>query len=526
MPRLGRRPGELAATDVPGPRQTIGAPLSGEPAAGTGGFRLAKVIGVFAVMASALTQEYGSGINLVAPNSAGAYPRIENLVPLAMIVTGILLLPKVALFMRFSAHMPRAGSTYAWIGRTLSLPVGFVVTFVWWVGLGGSLGVLSYAFATFLSQAFRVGGWPGATWLAGNSGHLLLGLVAIWFFVLVNSRGVRSYGVWVRALVVIVVIVAAIVVGYGFATNPAHFAAIAGRHAHLRLQAPAHAPRPTLGAFFSVAGVFVFAYGGLTAAPALGGEARDARRTVPLGLLFAWAAALVLFTLVTAAVFHAAPWWAVRDLVQHKKTALATVPGLIGLVAPHLVALTIDVATAVIVAKTINPALMAMSRTMFGWAEDGLVPVVFARTSARKAPVTALVLSGILGSAFLVETVVEGFTLGVVIRSLSILIVVAAVAVGVINVRYGQKERFAGKEWAAAIARGSGIVVAAVLAIAVSALFVSSTLTTKGKGLFLQPWFETLVAAGVGLLLWLQAARKARASGVDLSAVQAQPPLE
>jgi len=491
-----------------------------------GGFRLARAVGVGAVIASALTQEYGAGINLVAPNSAGAYPRIENLVPVAMLVCGILLLPKVALFMRFSAHMPSAGSTYAWIGRSLSLPVAFVVTFLWWVGLGGSLGVLGFSFSTFLANAFAVGGWPGGTWLTTTTGQLVLGLGAIWFFVAINALGVRSYGAWVQILAVLIFLTAAVVIGYGFATTPAQFLGPTAHATHLKLTPPARPPGPTLSAFFSVAAVFVFAYGGLTAAPALGGEVRNARKDLPRGLLLAWVTAVVLFTLVAFAVFHAAPWWAVRDLVHHGHSSLATVPGLIGAVAPRFLALTIDVVTAIIVGKTINPALMAMSRTAFGWGEDHLLPSLFARTSAAKVPVAALVLSALLGSGFLIETVIEGFTLGVVIRSLSILVVVAVVAAGLLNVKFIQRRRFEGKAWATQIGKGWGIVIAALLAIIVSAIFVSSTLTSAGKALYLQPWLETLIGIAVGILLWYWAVWRSHRSGIDLGAVQATPPLE
>jgi amino acid transporter len=76
--------------------------------------RLAKVLGVLAVTASAVAAEYGAGINFVSTQSLGVYPGIHGLVPLAMFVTGILMLPKTYLFVVFSRVMPRAGSKYVW----------------------------------------------------------------------------------------------------------------------------------------------------------------------------------------------------------------------------------------------------------------------------------------------------------------------------------------------------------------------------------------------------------------------------
>lgn len=78
-------------------------------------YRLAKVLGVLAVTASAVAAEYGAGINFVSTQSLGVYPGVHGLVPWAMFVTGVLMLPKTYLFVMFSRVMPRAGSKYVWI---------------------------------------------------------------------------------------------------------------------------------------------------------------------------------------------------------------------------------------------------------------------------------------------------------------------------------------------------------------------------------------------------------------------------
>jgi amino acid transporter len=476
-------------------------------------------------MASALTHEFGSGIALVAPNTVGTYPGVKNLVPLAMVVCGVLLLPKTALFARFSRHMPRAGSFYTWIGRTLSPPVAFILTFLYWVGLAGAMGVISFSFATFLSQTFAVAGWSGATWIGGNAGHLVLGLAVIWLFVAINARGVHFYGFWAQVLMGLVLLLSIVVIGYGFGSSSSRFVALVASQSHTSLAAPTHSSGASLHAFFQVAAVLVFAYAGLEGAPSLGGEVKDGR-TISHGVWLAWGWALLLYALITLAIFSVAPWWAVSTLVQHGQTSLATVPGLIGVVAPHVIAVGVNLVTAIVAAKTINPELLVLSRTLFGLTEDHLVPDIFGHVSRHKVPIVALVTSGLAGSVFLVQTVLEGFTLGVAVRSLSVLVVAAAVAVGLLNVRYGQQRRFAGKPWAVAVVSGPGIVVAAVAMIAVAALFIYSVIYTAGDALYLQPWFETALALAVGAVLWLAARWHARRHGLDLAALAAQLPPE
>jgi amino acid transporter len=489
-------------------------------------FQLAKVAGAFAVMASALTHEYGAGITFVAPQSVGVYPGVKGLVPLAMVVTGIALLPKTFLFMRFSRHMPTAGSAYAWMSRTLSLPVAFVVTFLFWVGLAGAIGVVAFTFGTFLGQAFVSAGWPGGDWMLGNAGHLVLGLAAIWLMFAAQARSVSSFVVTVRILFVVVVLTTVVVIGYGFLTPSSEFVAGAAAKTGVRLAAPTSSSGASLGDFFSVCAVLVFAYGGLLAGPTLGGEARDAARTVPRGTFLGWLTAFVLYSLVTFAIFAVAPWWAVVGLVDHGQDSLTTMPGVMSVVAPGGVGTAINLAVAAIVAKTLAPQIMSCSRTLFALGQDHLLPAAFRQTSARKSPLVPLVVTAVIGSLFLVQTVFAGFTVGVVIRSISLLVLAAAISLGVLNIRFGQRARFAGRAWAADIGRGTGIVVAAVLSIVVSVVFIKSVLIVSGDGLGLQPWFESLVAVAIGSALFAWMRRRSRAQGIDPASMAATPPTE
>ncbi len=122
--------------------------------------QLAKTLGVLAMASSALSHEYGATINYAATASLGVYPGIQGLVPWAMLAAGLALIPKVFLYMRFSSVMPRAGSIYVWIGRSLSLPLSFVLCFLDWIGLVAAMGFIAFAFGTFLAQALIGAGIP------------------------------------------------------------------------------------------------------------------------------------------------------------------------------------------------------------------------------------------------------------------------------------------------------------------------------------------------------------------------------
>ncbi|MDE2515413.1 MAG: APC family permease [Rhodospirillales bacterium] len=492
-------------------------------AGGDAPFRLRRAVGLAAIVASAVAGEYGAGINFVAVQSLGVYPEVHDLVPLAMFVTGLLLITKVHLFARFSAVMPRAGSAYVWIVRSLNLPAGFIASFLWWISVTAAMGFIAFAFTTFLGQALSGFGLPAAA-VTAPFGRLVIGLAAIWAIYALHASGVAHYGRFVVALLGLIVLTALVIAVYGFTATPDRFAALVAARTGLHLVPPASTQPASFAAFVSVCSLFVFAYGGVSAAPALGGEAKEASRIMPRGIVLGWLVALVLYTLVAAALFHAAPWWVVVGLIHSKQTGFATAPGLVGVLAPHWLAALLNLAVAVIVGKTLGPQLLTTSRIVFAWGQDRVLPACFASTSARGAPVAALLLTSVLASLFLVQTVFVGWALGVVIRSVSLLIVWLFVALGALNL--SRNPRFAQQNWARGLIGDKGVIAASLASIVITLALIYAVAVLPKTPLLFQPLFQTLVASVVAVLLLVRAHRAAAARGENLHLALLEPPLE
>lgn len=312
----------------------------------------------------------------------------------------------------------------------------------------------------------------------------------------------------------LVLLAAALVVGYGFTTSQQTFLAdvtpVLGQR-----PAPASST-PSIGAFISVITLFMFAYGGLTAATSLGGEARDATRSMPRGILGGWLTALILYGLVALALFHAVPWWTVQPLVASKHSELATTPGLIGMVAPRAVAVFVNFLVMIIVGKTIAPEMLDCSRYLFAWAQDGLLPKAFMHTARSKAPDVALLISAVLGSLFLIEATFAGWQIGVILRSISLVLVFGVVGIGALNVRYNR--RFRDTTWGRELARHADIVVFGVLAIVVAIVLLQSVAVVPKTSFIFQPSVQGVIAIIIAALIYLAAARGARRQGIDLAA--------
>jgi basic amino acid/polyamine antiporter, APA family len=355
-------------------------------------------------------------------------------------------------------------------------------------------------------------------------GHLICGLAGIWITFAVNAAGVRHYGRFVSVLLFIIVAVALTITVYGFTITPDQFVAAAKAVTPTALAPPATPPGDSLSDFISVCALFVFAYAGLGAGPALGGEAADAQKRVPRGIYYGWAVALVLFTLVAMALFHAAPWWAVSGLIKAGRGSYATAPGLIGLVAPKWVTVVLNLAVALIVGKTLAPALMISSRFCFAQAQDRLLPRIFAETSSRKVPIAALVLIAVLGSLFLIQAVYAGWAMGVAVRSLAVLAVWLALAIGALNLRRHPPAR--DTEWAKAIMRRTLVVPASIISIVLAVPLIVSLAVVPHTPLWLQPLFQGGVVLAIGAVILAIAHARAKQRGDSFEAIAAVVPIE
>lgn len=483
--------------------------------------RLARTVGLFAVMASAVAGEYGAGINFVAVQSLSVYPAVQYLVPLAMALTGLVLAAKVFMFARFSRVMPRAGSAYVWIVRSVDPLAGFIAGFLWWLSLTAAMGFIAFVFSTFLGSALTGMGLPGAV-LTTHLGRTIVGLAAIWGMYALHAAGVKHYGVFVSVLMLLIVATALTITVIGFATPAEHFLSLAAAQTKTTLTPPANPGSPSLAAFFSVCGLFIFAYGGVSAAPSLGGESRDAERTVPSGLVLGWLVALVLYTLVAAALLHAAPWWAIVALVKSGHAGLVTAPGLVSVAAPHWVGVLLNLVVAVIVGKTLGPQLLTGSRLLFAFGQDRLLPESLAGTSHTRVPAAALRTTAVLASLFLLQTVFVGWSLGVVIRSLSMLLVWGLVGVGALLLRV--ERRGVGQGWAATLASDPWMPIAGLASIVICSVLIWSIAISPHTPLVFQPLFQTVVGTLIAIGLYLRARGSIGAEA--LAVALATPPAE
>jgi amino acid transporter len=461
---------------------------------------LKKSFGVFAIMASAVAAEYGSGVNTLLSGALGSHPEITYLLPLAVVLAGLLLLPSVILYTRFASVISNAGSAYVWMATSLGPMAGFIIAFVYFVGVLGSMGFLAYIFSTFISTfAEGIGALKFAEWCLTPLGKLLTGLGLIIATLVMHLRGAHYYGKIISILFFGVLLAAGTTVFFGLTTDQTvvieHVSNALG-HAVV----PPQSDTPSLTALLSVITLLVYLYGGISAAPSLGGESKSQGNTLAKGIFQGWLVALLLYTLVAFSLFNAVPWWLIHPAVAAGKESLMTVPGLIGIMAPLGVSLAYKALIIVIAGKTVAPLMFDCSRNLYAWAVDGRIHASFMKTNSNNVPHVALITVAVLTLIFLAQSVYGGFQIGVALRAISLMLVTVAVAIGALRICYSSQ--FANSPIRAGLCAKRGTVVAATMACLIGVLLISFGVMQPNVPFILQPGVQGIIAVLIAFAIY------------------------
>jgi APA family basic amino acid/polyamine antiporter len=387
-------------------------------------------LGAFSLTLLGVASVVGAGIFVVTGDAAAHYagPAVLISFLLAGIVAGL----TAICYAELASMIPAAGSTYSYafaafgsfvgwfIGWDLLLEYLFAASTVavgwsgYFVSLMDSIGVhVPHALASPpFGEGSGVVNLPALAIMLLTSGALWLGT---------RESAVANNAMVLLKLTILVVVV---VVGVFYVTA-----------SNLEPFVPAHA-----GGFGDFgwsgvlrgAGIVFFAYIGFDAVSTAAAEARNPRRTVPIGLIG---------TVLIATGIYVAVGFVLVGMVDYTKLGVAD-PISVALSAggrdlDWLLKLT-DVAAVVGLASTVLVTLYGQTRIFMRMSEDGMLPPRFGKVSPRtKTPQFSIVICGIVGG--IVAGLVPLSVLGELI-SIGTLLAFIIVSAGVLQLRRAHPE--------------------------------------------------------------------------------------
>lgn len=320
-----------------------------------------------------------------------------------------------------ASAMPRAGGSYVYASRALNPYLGFVASFSQWFGLSIAIGVVSYILIPFLRDIAGTIGWAAlAAYLETGVVRVALALAFLWTFVAVNLRGLKLYERTLVPMMFLMFALGVVVIVAGFSFDHSEFAAALLASENRIIPDAAGTPF-RISTFLAAAALLFSSFIGFDSIAQAGGEARNPHRSLPLAIGIAVVTVGAFYLLFTAAVYNAVPW---RFIAEEALTRDITAPGLLGYLLPTGWTVAIVAGAAVALTNDLPAMLLAVSRLMFAWAEDGIFPRFVARVHpTRHTPGVAIVLSGLMASAAILGSHLAGdFFLGIDILVTSMLI--------------------------------------------------------------------------------------------------------
>ncbi|GBD32251.1 Arginine/agmatine antiporter [bacterium HR33] len=373
---------------------------------------LTRQMGLLGLAATGICSMLGAAINVIPFSIQRTIPGIGPHVLAAYLVAAVPAALAALAYAILASAMPRAGGSYVYASRAIGPYWGFAASFSQWFGLSIAIGVVAYLLIPFLRDAASTAGWTeGAALLETGAIRVALALAFLWTFVGINLRGIPLYVATLVPLMILMFALGGVVIvaGFWFDQNDFTRAVMASG---VTLPAEADPPPLTLPGFLAATTLLFSSFIGFDSIAQAGGEARNPERSLPLAIAIAIVTVGSFYLLFTGAVYHAVPWTYVAAQAAERDV---TAPGLLGYLLPPAATAAILLGAAVALINDLPAMLLAVSRLMFAWGEDGVFPKAVARVHDRwHTPHVAILASGVTASLGILGSHLAGdFFLGV-----------------------------------------------------------------------------------------------------------------
>lgn len=498
--------------------------MTEKPVLSGSGTGLARNLGLMGLAATGICSMLGAAINVMPFALLRGIPEIGPYVLPAYVFAALPAVLAALAYGSLGSAMPRAGGSYVYASRALSPWWGFIASFSQWFGLSIAIGVVSYLLVPFIRDMAGALGYSAvAATLERGPVRVGISIAFLWTFVLVNVRGLKLYERTLVPMMFLMFALGGVVIVSGFAFDHGDFAAaLMANEGRSVPNAPA---TPLQLVPFVTAAVVLFAtFIGFDSIAQAGGEAKNPGRNIPLAIGIAIASVGGFYFLFTASMYHAVPW---QFVAEEAAVRDVTAPGLLGYLLPAAGTAAILAGAAVALINDLPAMLLAVSRMMFAWAEDGIFPKgVAAVHRSFHTPWVAILLSGTMATVGILGSHLAGdFFLGIDILVTSMLVNFGLICLSLVtlprrNPDLARDVKVLGRP-AQVLVGGGGAALLGLFLI----LHIVKDLSTETAAWYFHSTWVWLLVMGVASLIYLREMTQLRRRGVDTDRLfRALPP--
>ncbi|MCY3745967.1 MAG: APC family permease [Acidobacteria bacterium] len=476
---------------------------------------LARNLGLMGLAATGICSMLGAAINVMPFALLRGIPEIGPYVLPAYVFAALPAVLAALAYGSLGSAMPRAGGSYVYASRALSPWWGFIASFSQWFGLSIAIGVVSYLLVPFIRDMAGALGYSAvAAALERGPVRVGISIAFLWTFVLVNVRGLKLYERTLVPMMFLMFALGGVVIVSGFAFDHGDFAA-ALMASEGRSVPDAPATPLQLVPFVTAAVVLFATFIGFDSIAQAGGEAKNPGRNIPLAIGIAIASVGGFYFLFTAAMYHAVPW---QFVAEEAAVRDVTAPGLLGYLLPAAGTAAILAGAAVALINDLPAMLLAVSRMMFAWAEDGIFPKGVATVHRSfHTPWVAILLSGTMATVGIVGSHLAGdFFLGIDILVTSMLVNFGLICLSLVtlprrNPDLARDVKVLGRP-AQVLVGGGGAALLGLFLV----LHIVKDLSTETTAWYFHSTWVWLLVMGIASLIYLREMARLRQRGVDI----------
>ncbi len=308
--------------------------------------QLKKELSRFDLTMIAIGSMIGSGIFLTPSIIARAIP-LPSLIIFVWLIGGVQALCGALTFAELGSMMPGAGGVYVYLSEGYGKLAGFLYGWAYFLVVNtGGIAALSVAFATYLGYFFHF----------NIIGIKIVAVTGIFVLTVINVFGVKIGGIFsdLFTLLKLVGIFGVILIGFLLGSS------------HITNFSISIFNKGTEWSGIAVAMVGVlWSYGGWQHATYTAGEAKNARRDVPVAMIIAASSVTAIYVIINIAYMYLLP---VNSIAASSSLAADAVQTVIGTTGGGLIALAIFISTF----GTAGIYTLTAPRIYFAMASDGI----------------------------------------------------------------------------------------------------------------------------------------------------------
>ncbi len=379
------------------------------------GVQLKRSIGLFSLTMIGVGGTIGTGIFFVL---SVAVPEAGPAVVWSFVIGGVVAGLTALCYAELAGSVPVSGSTYSYAYATMGEGTAMAVGACLLLEYGVSTAAVAVGWSQYVNELLdNLFGFalPDALSNAPEQGGIinLPAVIVIALCALLLIRGASESVVVNNLMVIVKISVLLFFIAVAFTGwNSDHFANFA--------------PHGVQG-IVAGAGIIFFSFIGLDAVSTAGDEAKNAKRNLPLAIIFALSIVIALYVLTALAALGAQP---ADEFADQSAGLSAILENVLGATWPG----TVVAAGAVISIFSVTlVTLYGQTRILFAMSRDGMIPRVFSRVNPRtmtpvRGTIIVAVVVSILAAVIPINFLAEMTSIGTLVAFL-------VVSVGVIILR-------------------------------------------------------------------------------------------